>query len=351
MVNERIVQLAAWVAKALSTIHGTTIHTRNLKIATLAGDASFRRYFRVILTTKVRSVTYVLVDAPPPESLEPFVSIALAYSEAGVRVPKVLASNAKLGAMLQEDFGDQLFFAAAEQSANALELYDAAIQSLPAIMQVKAHRQGTLPLYDRALLERENSLFRDWLLSTHLQLSLSSTEERVWQNFSEALIQNALLQPQVGVHRDYHSRNLMVLGASEEALGVIDFQDAVVGPITYDVVSLLRDCYRVLPAEQLHALRNTAYQLCLQEQLLPASISAEQWQRWFDLMGLQRHTKAAGIFARLYHRDGKAGYLADIPTTVAYLQNVAGQYAEFAEYQQLLTDKILPAIAAQNVES
>ena len=351
MVNERIVLLAAWVAKALSTIHGTPIHRRNIKIATLAGDASFRRYFRVTLTTKLRSVTYVLVDAPPPESLEPFVSIALAYSEAGVRVPQVLASEPKLGAMLQEDFGDQLFYSAAEQSANALELYHSAIQGLPAIMQVKAHRQGALPPYDRALLERENSLFRDWLLSTHLQLSLSATEERVWQNFSEALIQNALLQPQVGVHRDYHSRNLMLLGDHQEALGVIDFQDAVVGPITYDVVSLLRDCYRVLPAEQLHTLCNTAYQLCQQEQLLPASISAEQWQRWFDLMGLQRHTKAAGIFARLYHRDGKAGYLADIPTTVAYLQNVAGQYAEFADYQQLLTDKILPAIAEQNVES
>lgn len=351
MVNERIVQLAAWVAKALSTIHGTPVHTRNIKIATLAGDASFRRYFRVTLTTKLRFATYVLVDAPPPESLEPFVSIALAYSEAGVRVPKVLASNPELGAMLQEDFGDQLFFSAAEQSANAYALYHAAIQGLPAIMQVKEHRQGSLPPYDRALLERENSLFRDWLLSTHLQLSLTPTEERVWQSFSEALIQNALLQPQVGVHRDYHSRNLMVLGDSAEALGVIDFQDAVVGPITYDVVSLLRDCYRVLPAEQLHALRSSAYELCLHEQLLPASSSAEEWQRWFDLMGLQRHTKAAGIFARLYHRDDKAGYLADIPTTVAYLQNVASQYPEFAEYQQLLTDKVLPAIAAQNLES
>lgn len=347
MVNERILQLITWVAKAVSNIHGTPIHARDMKIATLAGDASFRRYFRVTLVTKRQPLTYVLVDAPPPESLEPFLSIATAYAEAGVRVPQILASDNQLGAMLQEDFGDQLFFAAAEQRTDAVDFYRAAIQDLPAIMRVTAHRKSILPPYDRALLERENALFRDWLLATHLQLSLTAHEETVWQTFSETLIENALQQPQVGVHRDYHSRNLMVLNASEYSLGVIDFQDAVVGPVTYDLVSLLRDCYRVLPVEQLNTLRDEAYQLLQREQLLPATITAATWQRWFDLMGLQRHTKASGIFARLYHRDHKAGYLNDIPTTVRYIERVASQYSEFADYQQLLTDKVLPAIAAK----
>ncbi len=349
MAKDRIQVLGEWVAEALSRLLKKNINTRDLDIRILAGDASFRRYFRVTLDlgNGVPQKNYVLVDAPPPESLEPFVSIALAYAEANVRVPQVLASDAELGVMLLEDFGDELFYQRATTADEPKQYYQQAIDELPAIMRVLEHRNGALPMYDEALLRRENALFSDWLVGTHLQLNLSSAEQKLWQQFSDRLVDNALQQPQVGVHRDYHSRNLMLLSEPETKLGVIDFQDAVRGPITYDLVSLLRDCYVVWPDEMVQELSLHGYKTLQAADILPANVTESEWQHWFDWMGLQRHTKASGIFARLYHRDGKSGYLNDIPATVNYIQRVASKYPELAEYNDWLQQRVIPALAAK----
>lgn len=321
----------------------TVLARTDIEVQPLAGDASFRRYFRV--WSHKQDASWVLVDAPPPESLEPFVSLALAYREQGVHVPAIIGTHHELGAMLLEDFGDALFHSALNPQT-APSLYARALGELPAIMQVVTHRNGKIPPYDRALLERENSLFRDWLLGTHLQLSVTPGEEKLWQSVSERLIQQALAQPQVGVHRDYHSRNLML--TEQQTIGVIDFQDAVRGPITYDAVSLLRDCYVQWPSEFVQKLSQQCRELLQARGLLAASVSADEWQVWFDWMGLQRHTKASGIFARLYHRDGKAGYLNDIPNTVGYLESVAATYPELASYRDWLVERIIPAILAKH---
>lgn len=314
----------------------------DVEIVPLAGDASFRRYFRV--RSQQGSDSWILVDAPPPESLEPFVSLALAYREQGLHVPAVLATQGELGAMLLEDLGDAILFHLLHADT-APALYAKALEGLPAIMRVTEHRQGRIPLYDRALFERENGLFRDWLLDTHLQLSLTRGEEKLWTLVSENMIQAALTQPQVGVHRDYHSRNLLI--TPQQTLGVIDFQDAVIGPITYDAVSLLRDCYVQWPAEFVDRLAQQCRELLQAQGLLASSIAPDEWQRWFDWMGLQRHTKASGIFARLCYRDGKQMYLQDIPNTVGYLEAVANKYPELSSYRDWLLERVIPAIVAK----
>ncbi|MCL4409874.1 MAG: phosphotransferase [Gammaproteobacteria bacterium] len=346
-MDQRLRLLQPWLQSQVSELAPKS----SFVVESLAGDASFRRYFRVVLHSPSQSQqpdSLVLVDAPPPESLEPFVSLAIAYQEQGVRTPKILATDAELGVILLEDFGNRLF-ADNLSMATALPRYQTAIELLPQIMAVKQHRQGAIPDYDRALLQRENSLFTDWLLQEHLGLELSAAEQALWQQVNELLIENALAQPQLGVHRDYHSRNLMLLAEPLQGgrdLGVIDFQDAVRGPITYDLVSLLRDCYVVWPRDWVLARVEEAYAL-LQSEGLIDGVSRQQFLRWFDLMGLQRHTKASGIFARLYHRDGKAGYLADVPRTVQYLVDVSADYPELADYHDWLKTRIQPAIAAK----
>lgn len=287
----------------------------------------------------------MLVDAPPPESLEPFISLALAYRQAGVHVPAVIAAQYDAGLMLLEDFGDQLLHGVLT-SESAPRMYARALAELPAIMRVTEHRQGQIPPYDRALLMRENSLFHDWLLGSHLQLTLSPAEQKLWEQFSARMIAQALAQPTVGVHRDYHSRNLML--TPEQTVGIIDFQDAVTGPVTYDVVSLLRDCYVRWPKEVVLKLAQQCRELLQDRGLLDKQIGADQWQEWFDWMGLQRHTKASGIFARLSIRDGKQGYLDDIPNTVQYLADVAADHAELRDYHEWITTRIQPAIAERS---
>lgn len=310
-----------------------------VELSLLAGDASFRRYLRG--TTANRS--FVLVDAPPPESLEPFVSVALAYAEAGLRVPDILATDHDQGLMAQEDLGDRLF-GAEVTSVNAAACYQQALAQLPAIAGVRHTRLGRLPSYDEALLQRENQLFTDWLLARHLGIELTRAEQQLWQQLNRQLIDNALSQPQVGVHRDYHSRNLMWVGQQPE-LAIIDFQDAVVGPVTYDVISLVRDCYVRWPAEQVTTWLEQARELLQSTGVLQPTVSAEQWRRWADWMGLQRHLKASGIFARLWHRDHKNRYLADIPNTIDYLVTVAAQYPELSAWSDFLTNKVQPALA------
>lgn len=310
------------------------------RLEAVSGDASFRRYFRT--SDGVR--TLIAVDAPPPhEALQSFIAIAEQYAQAGVPVPGVIAADSEQGFMLLTDLGSTLLLGELNEQSMT-HWYQRALIDLPAIMSVTATAVGDLPRYDEALLRRELSLFPDWLLQRHLGLTLSATEQQLWQQFADHMVANALAQPQVGVHRDYHARNMMVVGPQQ--LAYIDFQDAVVGPITYDAVSLLRDCYVRWPTQQVEQLSEFLRQQLQQQRYLSAAVSADQWRHWFDWMGLQRHSKAAGIFARLYHRDGKSGYLADIPRTLGYLVDISANYAELSNYHQWLQDRVLPALAA-----
>lgn len=334
MENQREVELKAWCEAVTGHAQGP--------LQPVSGDASFRRYFRG--SDGLQSV--IAVDAPPErEPLGPFIAVAEAYQQAGIRVPELLAVDEHKGFMLLTDLGATLLLTKLnDRSARAY--YEQAIRELVAIMQVTETAMGPLPAYDEALLQRELTLFHDWLLEQHLHLELSPDEQQLWQTTCRLLIDNALAQPVVGVHRDYHSRNLMV--QDNDGLAVIDFQDAVRGPLTYDLVSLLRDCYVAWPAELIDELVTFSYELLREHNLLAAQVELNQFRRWFDWMGIQRHTKAAGIFARLCHRDGKDGYLNDIPRTLNYLVEVSERSPELADYHQWLVDRVLPAWQARS---
>lgn len=332
MEDKRELDLKAWCEAQ------TGIAQPQLEV--VSGDASFRRYYRA---TDGRQ-SLIAVDCPPgKEDMTPFIAVADAYQQAGVRVPAILAVDKQNGFMLQSDFGHILLLSKLHPR-NARNYYKHALSILPEIMSVTSTKMGVLPDYDEALLQRELALFKDWLLNTHLAVSWNAEDESIWSSFCQQMVANALNQPQVGVHRDYHSRNLMVL--DDETLGVIDFQDAVRGPITYDAVSLLRDCYVDWPDEWVAELAEQLRQQLIEQQQLAATIDQQQWRRWFDWMGLQRHTKAAGIFARLAHRDNKPGYLKDVPRTLNYLMQVSGNYPQLADYHQWLQQRVIPAWTA-----
>jgi N-acetylmuramate 1-kinase len=297
-------------------------------LAAVSGDASFRRYFR----GHTSAGTFVLVDAPPDkENSRPFIEIDGRLQQAGVRVPRLVAADAELGFMCLEDFGNSLLWPALEQArlvadyATAGQLYQRCFVELLLIQQAEA-RQPALPLYDTALLLRELRLFSEWFCGGLLQRQLSASEQQLIEAAFAVLCDSALQQTQVFVHRDYHSRNLMLLTESGTAIGVIDFQDAVLGPVTYDLVSLLKDCYIEWPRAQ---VKQWALAFAAQAQargIIPA-VAPQQFLCEFDLMGMQRHLKVLGIFSRLWLRDGKAGYLRDIPLTFRYLQQVASEQA------------------------
>lgn len=330
MKQQRELELQAWCEAVTGY--------RQQRLQAVSGDASFRRYFR----TSDGQRSLIAVDAPPPqESLQPFMAIAEAYAEQGLAVPTLVAADESRGFMLLSDLGSTLLLSElTEQSMQ--HWYGQALTDLQQIMKVLHTPEGSLPAYDESLLRRELALFHDWLVGTHLQLKLNADEQAMWQRVCDQLTNNALEQPQVGVHRDFHARNIMV--QPEHKLAYIDFQDAVIGPITYDAVSLLRDCYVRWPQGQVQQLSQAFYRQLQQHQLLHKDVTEQQWQRWFDLMGMQRHSKAAGIFARLYHRDGKSGYLRDIPRTVDYLYSVAESYPEFNDYRRWLAEKVQPAL-------
>ena len=304
-----------------------------------SSDASFRRYWRV----RYPGQTLILMDAPPAqEDCGRFVDLARRLGAIGLNTPRVHAEDRTNGFLALSDLGDRLYLGALDPD-NADRLYGDALAAL-AVLQAEGPRTG-LPDYDAPFLRRELEIFREWFLERHLGLKLSPADLAAWQGAGETLIASALEQPRVCVHRDYHSRNLMV---TEEANpGILDFQDAVVGPVTYDLASLLKDCYIAWPAERVNAWALGYLAAAVRSGLLPA-VEPERFLRWFDLMGAQRHLKAAGIFTRLKHRDGKPGYLADIPRTLGYVQEVCARYPELADLDRLLRDRVLPAMAAQS---
>jgi len=296
-------------------------------LAPASEDASFRRYFRARLADE-RS--FVVMDAPPAkEDCGPFIRVAGIFADAGVHVPAIHAQDADNGFLLLEDLGNTTFldfFGANDPQVPYVAATDALIRIQ------RASRPGVLPDYDRALLERELHLFPDWYIARQLRRELAPPDRAVLETTFEALLANNLAQPKVFVHRDYHSRNLMVC---EPLPGILDFQDAVYGPITYDLVSLLRDAYVDWKEEQVldWAAR---YWDKARKAGLPVRADFAEFYRDFEWMGAQRQLKVAGIFSRLCHRDGKQRYLADIPRVLGYLLATCRRYRELAPLAQLL---------------
>jgi aminoglycoside/choline kinase family phosphotransferase len=309
-------------------------------LAPASADASFRRYFRV---TRPEG-TYVAMDAPPEkEDVEPYLKVAAMLADVGVNAPRVLARNATDGFLLLTDLGSTTYLAELADPTRAAGLYRDAIDALIRIQSGGVRHADELPPYDEKLLRFEMSLFPDWLLGRHLALQLDDSERGLLCGAFDRLVAAALEQPRVFVHRDYHSRNLMVCAGSNP--GVLDFQDAVHGPLTYDLVSLLRDCYVAWPQEQV-----VAWALEFRRGAAAAGLAVgndeAQFLRWFDLMGVQRHLKASGIFARLWHRDGKAGYLPDVPRTLTYIEQACARHADLAALGDLVRNRVLPAMRA-----
>ena len=324
---ERIERLKHWLENELN------FREYNLKPA--SADASFRRYFRI----SHEGESWIVMDAPPEkEDSRPFIAIAKLFLDAGLNVPEVIDADLEQGYLLLSDLGSQPYLAALNESSVA-RLYGDALGALVAI-QACHPEPGVLPHYDRKLLLAEQELFREWLLGKHLGITLTAAQSTRCDRVFQRLADNALQQPQVCVHRDYHSRNLMVTARNNP--GILDFQDAVTGAVTYDLVSLLRDCYIAWPRERVED-----WALGYQELALQSGILREEHEnpalflRWFDLMGMQRHLKAAGIFARLNHRDGKPGYLADIPRTLGYVTEVASRYDELAVFGEFVQQGVL----------
>ncbi len=320
-MDERSASLHDWLTRDLG------LSVRSLTPA--SADASFRRYFRVHLPRG----TYIAMDAPPDkEDCRPFVRVAAAFAARGVNVPRIEAADLERGFLLLSDFGDRSYLSALDENS-ASGLYGDAIDTLLRLQGGGEPDDRVLPPYDETLLRQEMNLFRDWFLERHLGMVLTPAQAADWETVSEALVRCALAQPRVWVHRDYHSRNLMVLARDNP--GVLDFQDAVLGPVTYDLVSLLRDCYVRWPEARVHDWLARYHHQARRVGLL-GDVSPGQLQAWFDWMGVQRHLKAVGIFARLYHRDGKPRYLGDIPRTLGYLHMVSGRYRALAGLQRLL---------------
>jgi len=295
-----------------------------------SADASFRRYFRIYDNNK----TYIVMDAPPEkEDCRPFIDIAEMLLRFGLHVPKILQQDIKLGFLLLSDLGDTVFLSELNND-NVDQMYSSAMDALLLLQQ---NTPVNLPNYDEKLLRTELSLFPDWYLTKQLKITITESQKAVLDELFDILIQNALSQPQVYVHRDYHSRNLMVNKDRAGKPGVIDFQDAVIGAVTYDLVSLLKDCYISWPREKV-TLWVASFRVKAESLGIIENVEAKQFLRWFDLMGLQRHLKVAGIFSRLKHRDGKTGYLKDIPRTMDYVFEVLELYPELDDFKKLLRD-------------
>lgn len=324
---ERLQQLTAWLA--------TLGVPADADIRPASSDASFRRYFRV----SYHGVSRIVMDAPPDkEDCRPFMTVAAALQRLGLNVPQVLAANLEHGFLWLTDLGTCQYLNALT-TATVADLYRDAMAALVQLAQADSSWGASfLPRYDQALLHREMGLFREWFLGIHLGIVLTADEEDVLQTAFDHLAANALAQTQVWVHRDYHSRNLMVTHPHNP--GILDFQDAVIGPVTYDLVSLLRDCYITWPPSQVDAWVRAHHARLTAEGVL-AGVSADEFLHHFDLMGVQRHLKAIGIFARLKHRDGKAAYLQDIPRTLGYVQAMCERHQALAALGALLQRHVI----------
>ncbi len=319
-MDQRLEQLKVWLND-----NGITYQD----ITAASADASFRRYFRITDEKK----TYIVMDAPPEkEDCQPFVDVAKLLFSFGLNVPQIIQQDLEQGFLLLSDLGNTVFLSELNNDT-VDEMYRLAMKS---ILLMQKNKKPDLPAYDESLLRNELNLFPDWYLEKQLNITLSAQHKEILETTFKILIINALEQPRVFVHRDYHSRNLMV-DKNNPAPGVIDFQDAVIGAVTYDLVSLLKDCYISWPREKVEAWVKYFHAEATSLGIIN-EVSFHKFLRWFDLMGLQRHLKVAGIFSRLKQRDGKTGYLKDIPRTMDYVFDVLKRYPEFKPLQKMLSE-------------
>ena len=324
---DRYNSLQNWLTEILGT------SAFNLKPA--SEDASFRTYHRLFLKNK----TFIVMDAPPEqENCKVFIKITKKLRACDVNVPIIHNVNIEQGFLLLSDLGNDLYLNKLNKSS-IYELYSDALSTLVAI-QVLVN-VGGVDEYDKSLLISEMNLFREWLIEKHLNIKLSDGQVKILTTLFDLLVNNALQQPKVFVHRDFHSRNLMV--TKENNPGIIDYQDAVYGPISYDLVSILKDCYIKWPKEEIDKWVDF-YLNKLYEEKAQYRINRDEFVRWFDLMGVQRHLKASGIFARLSHRDGKHNFLEDIPRTLSYILDLKETYEELQSICIILEELVLPRL-------
>ncbi len=335
--DHRLHALNTWLAQqlpALCSAHGWS-QTAPWQLQPASSDASFRRYFR--WTAAGQSL--IVMDAPPPqENCEPFVRIAGWLAASGVHVPEVLAADLENGFLLLTDLGRQTYLDVIN-AQNADALFQDAIKALLTYQQMPLN--PALPVYDHALLDRELQLFPVWYGQQHLGVTFTDQQQQLWEASCRLLIDAALAQPQVFVHRDYMPRNLM---CSSPNPGILDFQDAVCGPITYDITCLFKDAFLSWPEERVAGWLMQYWQAARERGMAVPTAFAE-FQRACDLMGVQRHLKVIGIFARICHRDGKPHYLSDVPRFFRYIQQVLARRPELAPLAQLLAS--LPQPEAQ----
>jgi hypothetical protein len=326
--DSRLARLTQWVTEDLG-FGGCSIVPASV-------DASFRRYFRVTRDTD----SYIVMDAPPDkEDSAPFLKVARLLAGMDLNVPIVLARDMDRGFLLLSDLGSRQYLDELPKPGAAERLYADALTALRTMQTADPAVARELPRYDRALLLREMELMPEWFLRHHLGMTIDTEERAMLSALFESLVQTAASQPAVFVHRDYHSRNLLV--TPQDNPGILDFQDAVLGPVTYDLASLLKDCYIAWPPARVRGWV-LEYREKLLERGFALTAGGAEFIRWFDLTGLQRHIKVLGIFARLFYRDGKPQYLKDLPRVLDYVRDTASSYAESAPFADFLAKRIDP---------
>ena len=321
------------------------------RVEPASADASFRRYFRAFCNR----ATYIVMDAPPgKEDVRPYLKVTRLLESLGAHVPHVHQADTARGLLLLEDLGGTHYLSRFNAGEDPERLYGDALRVLADVQVRGRDAAGELLPYDREPLARELALMPEWFLGRHLKTELSTSESQVIAGAFEFLTAEALAQPTVFVHRDFHSRNLMVV--EDRNPGIIDFQDALRGPVGYDLVSLLKDCYISWPRERVVRWVSGYRALLRSKGDAGAWLSGaddDEFLRWFDLIGVQRHVKVLGIFARLWYRDGKSGYLADLPLTLEYVRDTCTRYRELADLSEFLETRVvreLPLANARAVE-
>lgn len=325
--DERFHQLETWLVNQCKLTH--------FSISPMQGDASFRRYFRV----KVANNSFVAMDAPPPqENCRPFVKIANGLRKLGLQAPAIFQADVEQGFLLLADLGDATYLKTLNPQ-NADELYSRALQALITMQTCSSIEGYSLPSFNGVWMQNEWAWHKEWFLQKLLGLSLDESEIKLDQCFN-LIVESAEQQPQVFMHRDYHSANLMVL---PDNVGILDFQDAFIGPITYDLVSLLRDCYIEWPDEKVEQWMQS-YLVLLQSNGMLQHVNQAAFLRWFDWMGLQRHIKALFTFSRKHLRDGQSSYLRHIPRTFHYILNVSQRYPELSTLHDYMYSNVKPRL-------
>jgi N-acetylmuramate 1-kinase len=337
-IDSRLALIHEWLSRDLGM--------KPERIEPASADASFRRYFRAFNN----GATYIVMDAPPgKEDVRPYLKVTRLLETLGAHVPHVHQADTDRGLLLLEDLGGTHYLSRFNAGEDPERLYGDALRVLADIQVRGRNAAAELPPYDREPLAREVALMPEWFLGRHLSVGLSDVESRMIARTFEFLVVEALAQPTVFVHRDFHSRNLMVV--ADRNPGIIDFQDALRGPVGYDLVSLLKDCYISWPRERVVRWVSGYRALLRSKGDAGAWLSGAddtEFLRWFDLIGVQRHVKVLGVFARLWYRDGKAGYLRDLPLTLEYVRDTCTRYPELGEFGRFLEERVMGKLPRAN---